>query len=393
VQVYHHFKYKLYEKGLSSSGVKIMPFQLPKYNPPDFTRTPLCNAPTITVEPVKKTGVAPENFHATSIYPEYFHIQKGKWVLLKDSRMDCVVVLEKDGTLIVKEFRHLAPGERVVCGRSENGKDGIYVHTKGFQFPAHVWDKFSFRMFLTRETSFSFDYDELYDLLFYERDNGFILWVSGPAVVFDRDAREAFVHLIERGYVHGLLAGNALAVHDVEGAFFNTALGQDIYTKRYTKLGHYKHLDAINRIRESGSIKQGIEKGIIENGVVHALIKNNIPFVLAGSIRDDGPLPEVIADVYKAQGRMRALTSQATTIITLATQLHAIATGNMSPSYRVMEDGNIRPVYFYSVDMSEFAVTKLANRGSLTARSILTNVQDFMVNVRRGLEKREKIMG
>jgi hypothetical protein len=214
--------------------------------------------------------------------------------------------------------------------------------------------------------------------------------VSGPAVVFDRDARDAFVWLIEKGYVHGLLAGNALAVHDVEGALFNTALGQDIYTKRTAPLGHYKHLDAINRIRDAGSIRNGIEEGIIGEGVMHALIRHNIPFVLAGSIRDDGPLPEVIADVYEAQDRMRAIIKQATTIIALATQLHAIATGNMTPSYKVMKDGKVRPVYFYSVDMSEFAVTKLANRGSLTARSILTNVQDFMVNVRRGLAGRDK---
>jgi len=365
-----------------------MSFRLPAYHPPDFRRPPLVNAPLISLTAVKKAGIAPENFHATSIYPEYFHVRKGGWHLLKDSRMDCVVVLEGDGTLSVKEFRHLLPGDRVVCGRSENGKEGIYVHTKGFQFEAHLSERFSFRIFLTRETSFSFDYDELYDLLKYERENGFILWVSGPAVVFDKDARDAFVWLIERGYVHGLLAGNALAVHDVEGALFKTALGQDIYTKRTARLGHYKHLDAINRIRSSGSIKKGIEEGVIGNGVMHALIRHNIPFVLAGSIRDDGPLPEVIADVYKAQDGMRALIKKATTIVSIATQLHAIATGNMTPSYRVMKDGRVRPVYFYSVDMSEFAITKLANRGSLTARSILTNVQDFMVNVRRGLDRR-----
>lgn len=367
-----------------------MSFRLPRYSPPDFNRPPLKDAPLITLESVKKPGVAPQSFHATSIYPEYFHVRKGEWKLLEDPRMDCVVVLESNNSLYAKEFRCLLPGDRVVCGRSENGREGIYVHTKGFKFPSYLSGKFSFRIFLTRETSFSFDYDELYELLVHERENGFILWVSGPAVVFDRDARDAFVWLIEKGYVHGLLAGNALAVHDVEGALFNTALGQDIYTKRTAPLGHYKHLDAINRIRAAGSIRDGIEKGIIGEGVMYALARHNIPFVLAGSIRDDGPLPEVIADVYEAQDRMRVFTKQATTIITLATQLHAIATGNMAPSYKVMKDGQIRPVYFYSVDMSEFAVTKLANRGSLTARSILTNVQDFMVNVRRGLSRKTK---
>jgi hypothetical protein len=121
---------------------------------------------------------------------------------------------------------------------------------------------------------------------------------------------------------------------------------------------------------------------------MRAIIRKKIDFVLAGSIRDDGPLPEVIADVYEAQDRMRSLARRATTVIALATQLHAIATGNMVPSYQVVEENHVRPVYFYTVDMSEFAVNKLANRGSLSARSILTNVQDFVVTVERGLRKR-----
>jgi hypothetical protein len=110
--------------------------------------------------------------------------------------------------------------------------------------------------------------------------------------------------------------------------------------------------------------------------------------VLAGSIRDDGPLPEVIGDVYQAQDKMRDVARQATTVIALATQLHAIATANMLPSYKVVGENQVRPVYFYTVDMSEFAINKLVNRGSLTARSILTNVQDFVVTVERGLRKR-----
>jgi hypothetical protein len=120
-----------------------------------------------------------------------------------------------------------------------------------------------------------------------------------------------------------------------------------------------------------------------------ALIQKGVSHVLAGSIRDDGPLPEVIADVYLAQDRMRTLARRATTVIALATQLHAIATVNMVPCYRVTREDLARPVFFfYMVDMSEFAVNKLANRGSLSARSILTNVQDFVVTVERGLRKR-----
>ena len=121
---------------------------------------------------------------------------------------------------------------------------------------------------------------------------------------------------------------------------------------------------------------------------MRALVQKGVPYVLAGSIRDDGPLPEVEGDAYAAQDRMRAFSRKATTVISLATQLHAIATGNMIPSYKVTKGNRVRSVYFFIVDMSEFAASKLANRGSLSARSILTNVQDFIVTVERGLRRR-----
>jgi hypothetical protein len=365
-----------------------MAFIMPLYDPPDFSKPPFTQAPVATFVPVTHAGAAPEHYHATSVFPEYFQVDKGEWVLLKESRMDCVVVLRDDGHLDVTEFRHLKLGDPVAIGRRENGEDGIFVHTTGFGPPEHDEDKFSFRTRITRETSFSIDYDQLYELLEHERQNGFVLWVLGPATVFDWDAREAFEGLVERGYVHGVLAGNALATHDVEAALFGTALGQEIYSKHAAHLGHYKHLDAINKIRTHGSLKEAVESGLVKNGIMRALTLKNLPYVLAGSIRDDGPLPEVMADVYAAQDAMRALTRKATTVIALATQLHAIATGNMVPSYTLTAEDQIRPVYFYTVDMSEFAANKLANRGSLTAHSILTNVQDFVVTVERGLRKR-----
>jgi lysine-ketoglutarate reductase/saccharopine dehydrogenase-like protein (TIGR00300 family) len=365
-----------------------MQFQLPAFHAPDFSRPELQTAPCVNFRPAPATGVAPDNYHATSIYPEYLQIEKGNWVLLEKSRMDCAVVLGSGNRLSVTELRRLNAGDLVACGRSEHGEDGILVHTNAFDFPDYMAEKFAFRSHLTRETSFSIDYDELYQLIHHEKEHGFIVWVLGPAVVFDRDARNAFVSLIQNGYVHALLAGNALATHDVEGAIFGTALGQEIYSKRTLPQGHYKHLDAINRIRAEGSIEKAIEAGLVQNGIMHAVTLNRIPYVLAGSIRDDGPLPEVNGNVYEAQNQMRALTQKATTVIAMATQLHTIAAGNMTPSYQVMADQSIRPVYFYSVDMSEFAASKLADRGSLTARSILTNVQDFVVTVERGLRDR-----
>jgi hypothetical protein len=182
-----------------------------------------------------------------------------------------------------------------------------------------------------------------------------------------------------------LLAGNALATHDLEAACFGTGLGQDIYTQELQTLGHYNHLDILNAVRQAGSIKAGMQALHITDGIIHACEKMNIPYVLAGSIRDDGPLPETIADAYLSQDRMRTHARLATTVITMATQLHSIAFGNMTPSYRMLADGTVRPVFFYVVDMSEFSADKLANRGSAQARAILTNVQDFIVNLRNNL--------
>ena len=366
-----------------------MAFHLPPFNPPDFTDPVFADAPLVVFKQVTLAGVAPAGYHATSIFPEYLQLKNGEWRLLTQSRMDCAVVLGPEGELSVREFRHLRVGDKVACGRGENGEDGIYVHANAFDFPSQVLEKFVFRTHVTRETAFSYDYDELYELLEHERERGFILWVLGPAVAFDHGAREAFVKIIHEGYVHGLLAGNALATHDIEGAIFQTALGQDLYSKKHAEASHYKHLDAINQVRRQQSIEAACRSGQIKDGIMRAVIEHKVPYVLAGSIRDDGPLPEVIADVYEAQDRMRALACQATTVISLATQLHGISTGNLTPSYRVMADNSIRPVYFYTVDMSEFATNKLINRGSLTARSILTNVQDFIVNLERGLVQKQ----
>ncbi len=362
-----------------------MAFTLPAYHPPDFGQPPLKDSPLVSFGPVQTPGVAPENYHATTIFPEYFHLKKGNWVLLENSRMDAVVVRGAGGTLLVKEFRHLKAGEQVALGRKENGEEGIYVHAEAFARSRPASEKFAFRTHLSRETSFSIDYDELYELLAYEKKHGFILWVVGPAAVFDRDSRNALVALVRQGYVHGLLAGNALAVHDLEAALFQTALGQEIYCKRPSPLGHYHHLDALNQVRQAGSIAAAMQTGLIRDGVMQALWQQQIPYVLAGSIRDDGPLPEVVTDTLEAQDAMRALTSRATTVIAMATQLHSIAAGNMIPGYHVLPEGQVRPVYFYVVDMSEFAAGKLTNRGSLAARSILTNAQDFLVILQRGL--------
>ena len=363
-----------------------MSFQLIEYVAPDFSLPALANAPDATTLPAPMDGVAPEGYHGTTIFPEYFKVG-GQWLLCGESRMDCVTVLRGDRVDAV-EFRNLRAGDKVFVGRAEDGSQGIYVHTSGFPEDAGAnGDVFAFRQGRSRETAFSIDYDQLYELLRHERDHGNILWVMGPACAFDHDARQAFANLIAEGYVHGLLAGNALATHDLEGAYLGTALGQDIYTQRSRPMGHYNHLDTLNRVRSYGSIAKFIEGEGIDNGIIHSCVKHRIPFVLGGSIRDDGPLPETFADVYAAQDAMRACVRRATTVICMASTLHTIATGNMTPSFRVLPDGTVRQVYFYSVDISEFAVNKLADRGSLSAKGIVTNAQDFIVNVYKGVHR------
>ena len=337
-----------------------MAFNMPEYKAPDFGRPELKNAPDCLVEPADMDGVAPENYHSTSMFPEYFKID-GEWKLAEESRMDASVVIRDDGRLDVVENRNIRKGDKVVLGRSEDGHEGIYVHTDGFITEEdELEDQFVFRQGRSRETSYARDYDKLFELLNYEREHGKVVWVMGPAFAFDHDARACMQALVENGYVDALFAGNALATHDLAGAL--------------------RH-----KVRRCGSIPKFIDEYGIDNGIIYSCVKNDVPIVLAGSIRDDGPIPEVIGDVYEAQNAMRSVIKGATTVICLATMLHTIATGNMTPSFKVMDDGTIRPVFLYAVDADEFVVNKLLDRGSLTATTIVTNVQDFITIVAEGL--------
>ena len=355
------------------------------YIPPAFDEAPLSSSPCAKLEPAPANGIAPESFHATSNFPEYVKLENHGWVLARESRMDAVLVVMNDLVTVV-EPRRLKKGERVVVGRTENGEDGIFVHPDGFVKPEESSDKFTFRSRGTRETPFSRSYDDLYSILRHDREHGHIVWILGPAVSFDKDSRQSMQGLIENGYCNALMAGNALATHDLEASRFGTGLGQDIYDQHLVPLGHYHHLDVISGVRSAGSIAQYIKDSQISDGIMYACETNTIPYVLAGSIRDDGPLPGVIGDAYAAQDAMRNHARKATTVITMATQLHSIAFGNMTPSYKILADGSIRSVFFFIVDMSEFSADKLANRGSAQAMAILTNVQDFIVNLWNNLK-------
>ena len=358
-------------------------FVLPAYTAPDFTREEFLRAPGVTTRPAPGDGLLPDDFYATTIYPEYFKLGN-EWRLIEAPRMDCCVMIS-GGQPRAVEARRIKAGDAIVVGRAEDLSNGVFIHHTAFEDgPGEARQAFAFRTGRTRESAYSRDYDELYSILRHDREHGYIVWVLGPAVDFDYDARRSMTELIRAGYVHALLAGNALATHDLEAGLFNTGLGQDIYTKELKFNGHYHHLETINLARRAGSIPAFLDQYGVSDGIMAACAQKGVPTVLCGSIRDDGPLPGVIANVYEAQDAMRRHTLQATAVVALATQLHTIATGNMTPSWQRV-DGRVRPVYFYTVDISEFAVGKLRDRGSLSVNSIVTNVQDFLVNMARNL--------
>jgi lysine-ketoglutarate reductase/saccharopine dehydrogenase-like protein (TIGR00300 family) len=194
-----------------------------------------------------------------------------------------------------------------------------------------------------------------------------IVVVAGPAVSHT-GAAEALASIIRRGYVNALLAGNALAVHDIERDLYGTSLGLDIKTAELVSEGHKHHLYAISEVIRSGSITAAVRQGLVKSGVMYESVVNNVPFVLAGSIRDDGPLPEVITDTMAAQDAMRELLKDADLVLMMATMLHSIAVGNMLPSY----------VKTICVDINPATVTKLIDRGTAQAIGIVTDVGTFL---------------
>jgi lysine-ketoglutarate reductase/saccharopine dehydrogenase-like protein (TIGR00300 family) len=210
-----------------------------------------------------------------------------------------------------------------------------------------------------------------------ERDRGgHIVWVVGPAVLHSR-GRDIITWFVENGYVGALLGGNAVGVHDIEQAMLGTTLGMD-RNGRPVHGGHAFHMRAINRIREAGSIRQAVQGGVLTEGIMHDCVRHGVPYVLAGSIRDDGPLPDTITDSGIAQERMRDHAVRCTMTIMIASALHGIAFGNMLPSYAGETEQDIRPLRAIAVDSSEFVVNKLRDRGTHQAFGVITNAQDFL---------------
>ena len=358
------------------------------FPPPDFTQSAFAGFPDARFAPAPADGVLPDGFFSTTNLPTFVRVN-GKWIPPKEPRMDAGLVLDSTGTIWVREGRRLKKGDMVAVGDKEDGSQGIYVQT---HMGAHTEAGEAFA-FMSSEVSREkpIDYAHMARVLVDEKERGgYPIWVTGPALVHSR-ARSDMSWFIANGYVGALLAGNAVAVHDTEASIYGTTLGMS-NTGEITQGGHGLHMRAINRVRAAGSIANAVAQGIITDGIMYSCVKHDVPFVLTGSIRDDGPLPGVITDMLVAQDAMRQHTMKATMAILVATALHAIATGNMLPAFVQNPDGTMRELPTICVDSSEFVVSKLKDRGTHQAFGVVTNAQDFMhilrLYVERELESR-----
>ena len=355
------------------------------FTPPNFSEEKYASAKDVTTAEVTKDGVSPKGFYLTSHMPTYYKVD-GSWQIPERSSQDCVAVVE-DGKVFVREFRNLKKGDKVVVGRKEDGSEGIYVYTEGFVDKSSKEEAtFGFREGRSRETAFSKDYDELYEILKYEKENnGYVTWVLGTATSLDEESDDALARLVENGYANAIFCGTAAVAYDLERAKFKTVEGQEEYlNSQNTRENFY---EVINRVNEYGSIKEYVEKEGIETGFVAAAIRNNVNLVIAGTIRDRYTFNDTYNNVYEAQDEMRRNIKQSSTVIMSSAILFTIATGNMTPSYNEI-NGEIRPVFMYTVDIQEFAVNKLSDRGTLTAKTMVTNSQDFVKNIDRNLNQK-----
>lgn len=351
---------------------------------PDLTVAPFVGAPVATFRPTAADGVVPDGFFSTSNLPTYVRLSTG-WAAPTRPRMDCVIVQRGEGLETV-EPRRVRAGELVLVGLDEQGADGVVVYADGFLRGARGGNQFSFMgTEVSRERPVNYE-DLAAQLIEQRARGGYLLWVVGPALVHSR-ARADFAWFIQHGFVQAMLAGNAVAVHDMEAAIYGTTLGMD-HAGRPTAGGHGLHMRAINAVRSAGSIEAAVTSGLVPSGIMHSLVTAGVPYVLAGSIRDDGPLPGVFTDALAAQDAMREHAVRATGAVFIATALHAIAVGNMLPAFHTQNaDSRPEPLLTICVDQTEFVVNKLKDRGTHQAFGVVTNAQDFLTVLRSYVER------
>jgi lysine-ketoglutarate reductase/saccharopine dehydrogenase-like protein (TIGR00300 family) len=308
-----------------------------------------------------RDGVFPEDFYSTTNLETVVRLD-GQWVPVEQPEMDCGLLVEGNRIRTVP-VSDVKAGDRVVCGAGgvkvvlpprEHRADG-----SAFAFMSSAVSSEKPQALLVRQIA-----QRMREV---KAEGGRILWVGGPAIVHT-GAAPAMVALVEHDFVDVLFAGNALATHDIESALFGTSLGVDLAQGKGVEHGHEHHIRAINRIRRSGSIAAAVEDGTLTGGVMHAVVTAGKAYVLVGSVRDDGPLPDVYTDVIEGQRAMRAQLPGVGFAIMVATMLHSIATGNLLPA----------SVPLVSVDINPATVTKLADRGSSQAVGIVTDIGLFL---------------
>ncbi|MCT7991643.1 TIGR00300 family protein [Laspinema olomoucense] len=318
------------------------------------------------LEPVQQKGVAPDDFYVTTIYPTEVRI-KGEWVRVLNHRMDgaiAVVQTPKGPVARCKLLRDLELGESVVVDVA-----GIRTVRKMGAREQRNNQEFSFMSSgVSSERRVELVVEQVAWELRQIRDRGGKVVVTAGPVVIHTGGGEHLGRLIREGYIQGLLGGNAIAVHDMEQSFMGTSLGVDMKRGVAVRGGHRHHLKTINTIRRYGSIAKAVEQGALQSGIFYECVKHNVPFALAGSIRDDGPLPDTQMDLIKAQEEYAKLLEGAEMILMLSTMLHSIGVGNMTPS----------GVKMVCVDINPAVVTKLSDRGSVESTGVVTDVGLFL---------------
>ena len=311
------------------------------------------------LKPADRDGCVPDDFYSTTNHRTFVR-HRGQWLAVSRQRMDAVIVVTEDRAVCCK-LRDVRSGDRVVCGVS-----GVRVMPEFRDRDRHGFAFMSNEISSERrvEVGVARIADMMREL---KASGGRIAVVAGPVVVHTGGS-PYFQELIRSGYVNVLLAGNALAVHDVEQAFFGTSLGVDLESGKAIEGGHRHHMRAINTICRTGGLRSAVEQGVLKSGVMYECIRNNVPYVLAGSIRDDGPLPDTIMDLRAAQDQYAEALQDVGLVIGLSTMLHGIGVGNMLPSW----------VKMVCVDINPAVVTKLADRGSSQTIGVVTDVGLFL---------------
>jgi lysine-ketoglutarate reductase/saccharopine dehydrogenase-like protein (TIGR00300 family) len=337
-------------------------------------------ATTITLDDVKymaspKDMVLPDDFYSTTNNPTQIFFQ-GEWINVENMMMDKCIVLDPNNKIAQCRInRDVKKGDLIVIGErgikitpQERPRDGVDM----FQFMSSASSSERPSQQIAKKVA-----DDLYKT---KQEGGKIIVVSGPVIVHSGSA-ETLAKLIRNGYVDGILAGNALAVHDIENALLGTSLGMHVDDGTLAIRGHRNHMMIVNEVFKAGSIKTMVENKILKNGIMYECVINKVPFVLCGSIRDDGPIPDVITDIVEAQRQYKKLLKDAKLVLMFSSMLHSIAVGNMIPA----------SVKVIAVDINQSVVTKLLDRGTAQAIGIVTDIGSFLPLIMKHLDSLDKL--